>query len=83
MEQRFTAELFGRGPKAAWAFLSVPCSVSEFFGGKAQIAVSGTMNGAPFRNSLLPNGDGTHSKPVNKEPMGSAKAKVGETVTVV
>jgi Bacteriocin-protection, YdeI or OmpD-Associated/Domain of unknown function (DUF1905) len=83
MEQRFTAELLGRGPNAAWVFLPVPFNVAEVFGSKARVAVSGTLNGAPFRNSLLPNGDGTHSMPVNKELMESAKAAAGETVAVV
>jgi hypothetical protein len=83
MEQRFTAELLGRGPNAAWVFLPVPFNAGEVFGSKARVAVRGTLNGAPFRNSLLPNGDGTHSMPVNKELMASANAKVGQTVAVV
>jgi hypothetical protein len=83
MEQRFTAKLLGRGPNTAWIFLPVPFNVAEVFGSKARVAVRGTLNGAPFRNSLLPNGDGTHSMPVNKELMASAKTSVGETVTVV
>jgi hypothetical protein len=83
MEQRFTSELVGRGPKGAWVFLPIPFDVQTVFGSKARVAVAGTVNGAPFQNSLLPNGDGTHSMPVNKELLASANAKVGEAVEVV
>ena len=83
MEQRFKAPLIGRGPNGAWVFLPVPFNVSEVFGSKARVAVRGTLDGASFRNSLLPNGDGTHSMPVNRQLMESANAAVGKTVDVV
>lgn len=83
MEQRFTSQLVGRGPKGAWVFLTIPFDVQTVFGSKARVAVAGTLNGAPFQCSLLPNGDGTHSMPVNKELMASAQAKAGDAVAVV
>jgi hypothetical protein len=83
MEQRFQARLIGRGPNGAWIFLPVPFNVQEIFGSKARVAVAGTLNGHPFQNSLLPNGDGTHSMPVNKELRAGAKVEAGDIVTVV
>jgi Bacteriocin-protection, YdeI or OmpD-Associated/Domain of unknown function (DUF1905) len=83
MLHRFTAALVGRGPNGAWVFLPIPLDVPTVFGTKARVAVKGTMNGAPFRNSLLPNGDTTHSMAVNKELLASAKAGVGDSVEVV
>jgi len=83
MEQRFKAPLIGRGPNGAWVFLPVPFDVGEVFGSKARVAVRGMIDGASFRNSLLPNGDGTRSMPVNRQLMESANAAVGKTVDVV
>lgn len=83
MFERFTSTLAGRGPNAAWVFLPIPLEVQTLFGSKARVAVKGTLNGAPYRNWLLPNGDGTHSMPVNKELMASAGAGVGDCVDVV
>jgi uncharacterized protein YdeI (YjbR/CyaY-like superfamily) len=45
--------------------------------------VRGTINGFPFRTSLLPQGDGTHEMAVNKEMLKGAGAAAGETVTTV
>ncbi len=83
MKKKFEAELIGRGPGSAWAFLPIPFDVEKVFGSKARVAVAGTINGFPFRNSLMPEGDGTHSMMVNKELQKGANAKVGETVKVV
>ncbi|TRZ56589.1 MAG: DUF1905 domain-containing protein [Rhodocyclaceae bacterium] len=80
MKQRFDAELVGRGPKGAWTFLPIPFNVQAVFGSKAGVPVAGTLNGFAFRNSLLPNGDGTHSMAVNKELQAWANAKAGDTV---
>jgi Domain of unknown function (DUF1905) len=57
--KQFKTRLTSRGPGGAWTFFEVPFSVEEAFGSKARIAVSGTMNGFAFQNSLMPNGDGT------------------------
>jgi hypothetical protein len=83
MPKRFKAKLTGRGPNGAWTFLPIPFDVEAVFGSKARLAVAGTLNGFAFRNSLLPNGDGTHSMPVNKELQTGANAKAGDTVAVV
>ena len=82
MPQKFKAELIGRGPGGAWVFLPIPFNVEKVFGTKARVAVKGTMNGFPFRNSLMPEGDGTHSMMVSKELRKGAQAEIGDTVKV-
>lgn len=82
MKQEFKAPLLAKGPRGAWTYLSVPFDVNEVFGSKARVAVAGTINGFPFRNSLMPEGDGTHSMMVGKELQAGAKARVGNIVSV-
>jgi hypothetical protein len=83
MSQSFTVTLVGRGPKSAWTFMPVPFEVESVFGVKGRVAVSGTMNGFPFQNSLLPQGDGTHAMAVNKDLQAGANARAGDTVHIV
>jgi Domain of unknown function (DUF1905)/Bacteriocin-protection, YdeI or OmpD-Associated len=83
MKQKFEAKLIGKGPGNAWTFLPIPFDVEKAFGSKARVPVVGTINGFPFRNSLMPEGDGTHAMAVNKELQKGAKAATGDTVAVV
>jgi hypothetical protein len=80
--KEFKARLTARGPAGAWTFLEIPFNVEQAFGSKARVAVSGTINGFPFQNSLMPNGDGTHSMMVNKALQAGAKTSAGQTVSV-
>jgi hypothetical protein len=81
--KKFNAKLTSRGPGGAWTFLEIPFSVEKAFGSKARVAVSGTINGFPFRNSLMPQGDGTHSMMVSKALQAGAKAGAGDRVSVI
>ena len=83
MRKRFRAKLVGRGPGGAWTFLPIPFDVEAVFGTRARVPVRGTLNGCAFRNSLQPNGDGTHSMPVNRELRRSAAAGPDDLVEVV
>ena len=83
MKKRFTAALIGRGSKSAWVFLPIPFDVVTAFGTKGRVPVMGTINGFAFKNSLLPQGDGTHEMAVNKELRAGANAVAGDTVKVV
>ena len=83
MKQKFQATITGRGPKSAWTQLDIPFNVHEVFGAKGMMPVIGTLNGVPFRNSLKPNGDGTHYLHVNKTLLAGAKVRVGDTVTLI
>ncbi len=78
----FKTRLTAHGPGGAWTFLEVPFSVEKEFGTRARVAVAGTINGFAFKNSLLPNGDGTHSMMVSKALQAGAKASAGEFVAV-
>jgi hypothetical protein len=82
MKQEFTAKLMAKGPGGAWTFLPIPFDVGQVFGSKARISVAGTINGFPFRNSLMPEGDGTHSMMVSKELQAGANARGGDLVSV-
>lgn len=83
MQRKFKAKLVGRGPGHAWTILRVPFDVQKVFGRKSRVPVRGTMNGCSFGNSLMPEGDGTHFMMVNKSLQKGAKAKPGDTVSVV
>src|ERR1700733_6257199 len=83
MKQKFETKLLGKGPGNAWTSLAIPFDVQKAFGSKARVPVLGTINGFPFRNSLMPAGDGSHSMMVNKELQKGAKAAAGDTVAVV
>jgi Domain of unknown function (DUF1905)/Bacteriocin-protection, YdeI or OmpD-Associated len=80
--RQFKSRLTSRGPRGAWTFLEIPFSVEEVFGSKARVPVSGTLNGFAFQNSLMPNGDGTHSMMVSKPLQAGAKAAAGDFVSV-
>ena len=80
--KKFKTRLTARGPGGAWTFLEVPFSVEQAFGTKSRVAVAGTMNGFAFKNSLMPNGDGTHSMMVSKALQAGAKAAAGDVVSV-
>lgn len=83
MKQTFSIRLVGRGPKGAWAHLPIPFRVEETFGVKGRVAVRGTINGVPYRSSILPRGEGTHYMAVNQTIRAAASAGVGDMVKVV
>lgn len=51
----------------SWTFVRVPFDVKKAFGSGARVPVQGTVNGVPFRSSLLPQGDGTHILVVSRD----------------
>lgn len=77
---KFTVKLEGRaGSSVAW--LNAPFDVPATFGTRARVPVCGTINGFPFRTSLMPMG-GCHGMAVNKAMREGAKAKAGDVVKV-
>jgi len=64
------------------AALSAPFDVEKAFGTRARVPVRGTINGFPFRSSLMPMG-GCHRMVVNKTIRDGAGVKAGDTVSVV
>jgi hypothetical protein len=82
MKRTFEVRLEAKGPGGAWTFMPIPFDVAEAFGSKARIAVAGEINGFEFRNSLMPEGDGSHAMMVGKELQAGSKAQAGDVVTV-
>ena len=78
---RFKIELEGHEGMDVAGFRA-PFDVVETFGTKARVPVRGTINGFPFRSSLMPM-DGCHMMVVNKTLREGAKCKAGDVVEVV
>jgi len=79
--QRFRTKLVGDGPGGAWVHLYPPVDVVVGFGSKGQIRVSGTINGVPFRSTLMPQ-EGAHRMAVTKELRAAAGVGAGSEVDV-
>ena len=81
---RFSAKLFP--PKAnkntGSPTLTLPKSASAKLPSRSMTMVEGTINGAPFRAALEPNGKGSHWLRVNKTILDAAGADAVDTVTV-
>ena len=78
---RFKIRLFGAHGMET-AALKPPFDVVEAFQRKGRVPVKGTINGFPFRSSLMNMGDG-HMMVVNAELRAGAKCKAGDIVSVV
>lgn len=78
---KFTTKIAGKEAGVVAAIVP-PVNVPEFFGTRARIPVRGTINGYPFRSSLMPMG-GCHMMPVNRKLCDDAGAEPGDTVDIV
>ena len=78
---RFKAKILGKEAGVV-ATIEPPVNVPEFFGTRARVPVRGTINGFPFRSSLMPMG-GCHMMPVNQTLRKGAGAEPGDMVEVV
>ena len=78
---RFRVKLDGQESSSV-ASLTPPFDVRETFGTKARVPVRGTINGFPFRSSLMPMG-GCHFMVVNRTIRDGANVKAGDIVDVV
>jgi hypothetical protein len=81
LELRFTAKIDGREAGVV-AAITPPVDVPEVFGTRARVPIRGTINGYPFRSSLMPCG-GRHMMPVNSTLRRGAGVKPGDHVEVV
>lgn len=80
-QHKFKVKLIGDHGKST-AALKPPFDVVEVFHTKARVPVKGTINGFPFRSSLMNMGTG-HMMAVNAELRAGANCKGGDTVSVV
>ena len=78
---RFRAKIDGKEAGVV-AAITPPVDVAEMFGTRGRVPIRGTINGFPFRSSLMPCG-GPHRMPVNQALCRGAGAKPGDRVEVV
>jgi Domain of unknown function (DUF1905)/Bacteriocin-protection, YdeI or OmpD-Associated len=78
---RFTVKLVGQEGSSATGFYA-PFDVPATFGTRARVPVRGTINGYPFRSSLMPMGGG-HCMAVNQTMRDGAGVGVGDEVEIV
>ena len=78
---RFKVKIEGREAGVV-ASITPPIDVPEVFGTRARVPVRGSINGFPFRSSLMPMG-GCHMMPVNRTLREGAGVKPGDMVAVV
>ncbi len=80
-QHRFTVKL-SSPPGLDSAALEPPFDVVKVFQRKGRVPVKGTIDGFPFRSSLMNMGDG-HRMVVNAEMRAGAQCRAGDTVTVI
>jgi hypothetical protein len=78
---RFRAKIAGNEAGVV-AAITPPVNVIEWFGTRARVPIRGTINGFPFRSSLMPCGN-ARMMPVNKILCQGAGVKPGDIVDVV
>lgn len=81
--KRFKARIEPREGSASWLYVILPFDAIALWGTKGALKVKGTLNQAPFRSSIFPNGDGAHHIMMNKQLLEAAKAGLGDTVAFV
>jgi hypothetical protein len=67
---------------ASWTFLILPKSASAKLPTRGMTTVEGTVNGAPFRATLEPDGQRSHWLKVTRKMREAAGAAVGDTVAL-
>jgi len=80
-KRRFKVKIEGREAGVV-AAITPPIDVPGVFGTRARVPVRGSINGFPFRSSLLPMG-GCHMMPVNRSLREGAGVKPGDNVVLV
>jgi Flp pilus assembly protein CpaB len=80
-ELRFRAKIEGKEAGVV-AAIAPPVDVPKYFGTRARVPIRGTINGYPFRSSLMPCGE-RRMMPVNKKLCEGAGVQPGDTVDVV
>jgi len=81
VHHKFKVKLIGQAGSEV-AALKPPFDVAEVFQRKGRVPVKGTINGFPFRSSLMNMGDG-HMMAVNAQLRAGGRCKAGDTIAVV
>jgi hypothetical protein len=78
----FEATLERPDMRGAWTFIRIPFNVAQEFGVRGQAPVRGTINGIPYENFLLPQGEGVHILVVKKEIRDRAGVTAGDVAQI-
>jgi hypothetical protein len=78
----FEAVLVRPEGTGTWTYLVVPFDSGKEFGTKSQVRVKGTVDGHPYRSTLLPTGSGGHFLVVKSDIRKAIVKEAGETVNV-
>jgi hypothetical protein len=81
--RRFEASLVRPEGTGTWTYLLVPFDTSRELGTKSQVRVKGTIDGQPYRSTLLPTGEGGHFLVVKSDIRRAIAKEAGEKVRVV
>ena len=81
MQHKFEVKLLGQEDSEV-AAMKPPFDVVAVFHRKGRIPVKGTINGFPFRSSLMNMGEG-HMMVVNAQLRAGAQCEAGDTVIVL
>lgn len=80
-QKKFKVKLLGQAGSEV-AAVKPPFDVVQVFQRKGRVPIKGTINGFPFRSSLMNMGEG-HMMAVNAQMRAGAQCKAGDTVAVV
>ncbi len=79
---KFQALLVRPEGTGTWTYVVVPFDSTREFGTKSRVPVKGTIDGHPFKSTLLPNAEGKHFLVVKREIRDAIGKTPTETVTV-
>jgi hypothetical protein len=80
--RKFEAVLERPEGTGTWTYLVLPFDTGKEFGTRSQVRVKGTVDGQPYRSTLLPTGEGGHFLVVKKDIRNAICKEAGEAVEV-